>query len=128
MHHLYIKEEKATCLCDHSKSIPLLSALKSSCVRTRSNAVLCYRSGVFLKDAGLFSSMKENIHREEIHFFWSSRARTSHQPRLLKSRPSPVLSPPRLPQGNQWEMPKLTREAELGSPPSFKGAIQISNS
>lgn len=62
--------------------------------------VPCYSSGVCSTDAGLFSSMKESIHREEIRFCQSFRARACHQLRLPLSKPGPVLSPPQLPQGN----------------------------
>lgn len=44
----------------------------------------------------------------------------------------PRLSPPRLPQGNQWEMPKLTHEDERlpasMEPPRFPTAEKLASS
>lgn len=107
---------------------PLLCVLTSGYIPTRSNMAPCYSPGVCSTDAGLFSSMKENIHREEIHFCRSFRAHACHQLELPQSKPSSVLSPPQLPQGNWWEMPKFTHETQMGSSPDFNEATQISNS
>lgn len=109
-------------------SSPLLSVLTNGCIQTRSNMVPCYSTGVCSTDAELFSSMKENIHKEEIHICHSFQAHACHQLELPQSKPSPALSPPRLPQGNWWEMPKLTHETQMGSSPDFNEATQISNS